>query len=66
MLEFHKSRLAQKNPEVNKDKVKIVPFSVGINGNIRLCKYGRIVCGGDLGIAPPSSSLFNSKLLCSV
>lgn len=68
LIQFHKERDANEGKVEDKVEAKSSPFRVGISGNPRICKNGRLVCGGELGVIVRSSGLFNSqtKLLCSL
>lgn len=65
LLEFHKPKGEVKGQVPNKT---INPFVLGTSS---ICKYGRVVCGGDLGTTANfnvSSGLFanSNKKLCSL
>lgn len=68
LVEFHREGEGKEGKVEGKVEPKSNPFRVGISGNPRICKNGRLVCGGELGVTVRSSGLFNSqtKLLCSL
>lgn len=65
LMEFHRAGNNVKN-DLGNSQLKISPFQIGVTGLPRLCKFGRLICGGELGVANKSSGLFGQRPICSV